>query len=126
MTWEREQGRVFFSARQTPKDPYRVYLKAWPDGEEKVIYENPLGPFRFLLSPDGRQLALQVQGPSAWPILAVHDWENSRTTLLGQGFSPDWSADGQALLFLQIPGSLPSWLAEYRVDTGTTTTVLPE
>jgi len=126
ITWDREQGRVFFSARATPKDPYRVYLKAWPDGEEKVIYENPLGPFRFLLSPDGRQLALQVMGPSAWPILAVHDWENSKTTLLGQGFSPDWASDGKSLLFLQIPGSLPSWLAEYRVDTGTTTLILNE
>jgi hypothetical protein len=124
--WDHEGGRVFFSARLAPKDPYRVYLKAWPDGEEKVIYENPLGPFRFLLSPDGRELALQVMGPSAWPILAVHDWGNSKTTLLGQGFSPDWSPDGKRLLFLQIPGSLPSWLAEYRVDAATSTVVLDE
>jgi hypothetical protein len=126
ITWDRDQGRVFFSARLTPKDPYRVYLKSWPDGEEKAIYENPLGPFRFLLSPDGRELVLQVMGPSAWPILAVHDWENSKTTLLGQGFSPDWASDGKSLLFLEIPGSLPSYLAEYRVDTGTTTFLLKE
>ena len=105
LTWDREGGRVFFSARLTPKDPYRVYLKTWPDGEEKAIYENPLGPFRFILSPDGKQLVLQVMGPSAWPILAVHDWGNSKTTLLGQGFSPDWSPDGKSLIFLQIPGS---------------------
>ena len=126
ITWDHDHGRVFFSARQTPKDPCRVYLKNWPDGEEKIIYENPLGPFRFILSPDGRALVLQVMGPSAWPILAVHEWETSRTTLLGQGFSPDWSADGQRLLFLQIPGSLPSWLAEYRVDAATSTVILNE
>jgi len=126
LTWDQGGGRVFFSARRTANDPYRVYLKAWPDGEEKVIYENPLGPFRFLLSPDGRQLVLQVMGPSAWPFLAVHDWKDSKTTLLGQGFSPDWSADGQRLLFLKIPGSLPSYLAEYRVDTATTTLILDD
>jgi len=126
VTWDREGGRVFFSAKLTPKDPYRVYLKTWPDGEEKAIYENPLGPFRFLLSPDGRQLVLQVMGPQAWPILAVHDWEHDKTTLLGQGFSPDWSPDGQRLLFLQIPGSLPSYLAEYRVDAATATLVLDD
>jgi len=125
--WDQVQGRVFFSARKTPKDPYRVYLKSWPDGEEKVIYENPLGPFRFLISPDGRQLVVQVMGPSAWPILAVHDWETSHTILLGQGFSPDWSPDGQSLIFLQIvENSLPSWLAEYRVETGTTTLLMKE
>jgi len=126
VTWDHEQGRVFFSARQTARDPYRVYLKSWPDGEEKVIYENPLGPFRFLLSPGGRELVLQVMGPSAWPILAVHDWENSKTTLLGQGFSPDWAPDGKSLLFLEIPGSLPSYLAEYRVATDTSTFILKE
>jgi len=126
VTWDRDHGRVFFSAEQSPKDPYRVYLKAWPNGDERVIYDNPLGPFRFLLSPDGRQLALQVMGPMAWPVLAVHDWEASRTTLLGEGYSPDWSTDGKRLLFLQIPGSLPSWLAEYRVDTGTTTVLMNE
>ena len=125
--WDQNQGRVFFSARATPKDPYRVYLKSWPDGEEKVIYENPLGPFRFLISPDGRQLVVQVMGPSAWPFLAVHDWEASRTIFLGQGFSPDWSPDGQRLLFLKIvDNSLPSWLAEYRVETGTTTLLMQE
>ena len=126
LTWDRDQGRVFFSAQRTPQEPYRIYLKSWPNGEEKVIYENPVGPFRFLLSPDGRQMVLQVMGPFAWPILAVHDWENQKTTLLGQGFSPDWSSDGQSVLFLQIPGSLPTWLAEYRVDTGTTTVLLNE
>src|SRR5438876_10502808 len=114
MTWGHEKGQSLCSARQGPKDPYRVYLKTWRDGEEKVIYENPLGPFRFLLSPDGKELVLQVMGRSAWPILAVHDWEHGKTTALGQGFSPDWSPDGQRLLFMQIPGSLPSWLAEYR------------
>ena len=127
MTWDHEGGRVFFSAKATRKDPYRVYLKVWPDGEEKAIYENPLGPFRFLLSPDGRQLVLQVMGPSAWPILAVHDWEASRTTFLGQGFSPDWSPDGRHLLFLQIiDNSLPSWLTEYQVETGTATLLMKE
>ncbi len=123
---DREHHRVFFSARETAKDPFRVYKKSWPDGEEVVVYENPLGPFRFLLSPDSRMLALQVMGPSAWPILAVHDWEGNKTVLLGQGFSPDWSIDGSRLLFLQIPGSLPSYLAEYRVDTATSTILLKE
>ncbi len=124
VVWDRDHKRVFFSARKTPKDPYRVYLKAWPNGEEKVVYENPLGPFRFLLSPDSQQLALQVQGSSAWPILAIHDWAQSKTISLGQGFSPDWSVDGQRLLYLQIPGSLPSFLAEYRVDTSTSTLLM--
>src|ERR1035437_7654606 len=125
--WDHDKSRVFFSARKTPQDFYRVYLKSWPDGDEKVVYENPLGPFRFLLSPDGRQLAIQVMGPSAWPILAVHDWESSRTVLLGEGFSPDWSSDGRRLIFLQITNhSLPTWLAEFSVDTGTMTLLLPE
>lgn len=122
--WDREHARVFFSARVTPQDPYRVYVKPWPAGEEAPIYENPLGPFRFLLSPSREQLALQVMGPSAWPILAVHDWKRNQTVSLGMGFSPDWSVDGQRLLFLKIPGSLPSYLEEYRVDTATSTRIL--
>src|SRR5258708_25900322 len=126
ITWDHDHGRVFFSARRKPPDPYRVYLKNWPDGEEKMIYENPLGPFRFLLSPDGRELVLQVMGPLAWPILAVHDWENAKTTFLGQGFSPDWASDGKHLLFLEIPGSLPSYLAEYSVVTGTSSFILKD
>jgi hypothetical protein len=124
--WDRERGRVFFSARQAPRDPFRVYVKAWPGGDEKPVYENPLGPFRFLLSPDGKRLALQVMGPAAWPILAVHEWETQATTLLGQGYSPDWSLDGQRLLFLSIPGALPSWLDEYSVQTDTSTQILSE
>src|SRR4051794_6649954 len=35
--WDRDAGRVFFSARETPKDPCRVYLKSCPDGEEAMI-----------------------------------------------------------------------------------------
>ena len=124
--WDHDHGRVFFSAQQSPRDPFRVYMKMWPDGEEKVVYENPLGPFRFLLSPDGNRFALQVMGPAAWPILAVHDWTSQHGTYLGQGYSPDWSSDGQRLLFLRIPGSLPSWLGEYRVDTDTATQILDQ
>lgn len=114
--WDRERGRVFFSAQLGPKNPFRIYLKNWPDGDEKPVYENHLGPFRFLLSPDGERFALQIMGPAAWPLLAVHHWESSHTTALGQGYSPDWSSDGQRLIFLAIPGALPSWLHEYRVD----------
>ncbi len=124
--WDRERGRVFFSARRKPKELFRIYLKDWPDGEEKSVYENPIGAFRFLLSPDGRQIALQIQGPQAWPTIAVHTWEEPRTLALGQGHSPDWSPDGSRLLFLEIPGSLPSYLAEYRVETSSVTRALRE
>jgi len=124
--WDRPRGLVFFSARMSPKENFRIFVKSWPDGDEKPVYESPVGPFRFLLSPDGRRFALQVMGPSAWPILAVHDWQSQRTVALGQGYSPDWSADGQRLLYLQIPGSLPSWLAEYRIDTDTATRLLDQ
>jgi hypothetical protein len=126
MYWDREHGRIFFSARQTVKDPFRIYLKSWPDGEEKSIYENPTGPFRFLVSPDGQRLALQVMGPYSWPILGVYDWQAQKWTALGQGHSPDWSTDGQRLLFLKIPGSLPSWLYEYSVETDTATMLIKE
>jgi len=125
-SWEREQAVVLFSARHFRKDPYRVYAKAWPDGEEHSIYENAVGPFRFLVSPDGKRLALQIMGFSAWPTIAVHDLASQRTVALGEGYSPDWAIDGQRLLFLKIPGSLPSWLYEYRVDTDTTTQLLSE
>src|SRR5262249_54504031 len=108
MAWDHDHGRVYFSARTAKKDPFRIYMKAWPDGEEKVIYENPTGPFRFILSPDGDRLALQVMGPSAWPILGVYDWQAQKWTPLGQGYSPDWSNDSRSLLYLKIPGSLPT------------------
>lgn len=124
--WDREHGTVLFSARPTRKDPYRVYSKAWPDGEEKPIYENAVGPFRFLVSPDGKRLALQIMGFSAWPTIAVHDLESQRTIALGQGYSPDWSVDSRRLLYLKIPGALPSWLYEYRVDTDTETLLIQE
>jgi len=117
MFWDSERGRVYFSARSNHKEPFRIYMKDWPDGEEKVIYENPAGPFRFLLSPDGQRLALQVMGPFTWPILGVYDWQNQKWTALGQGHSPDWSTDSKKLLFLKIPGSLPTWLYEYSVET---------
>jgi hypothetical protein len=125
-TWDQEHGRVFFSGRLDRKEPFKIYMKSWPDGEEKVVYENPTGPFRFLLSPDGTHMVLQVMGPSAWPILGVYDWQNPKWTALGQGYSPDWSADGKKLLFLKIPGALPTWLHEYDVDTDTTTQLIDE
>ena len=124
--WDRERGHVLFSAHTSRKEPFKIYMKDWPDGDEKVIYENPTGPFRFLLSPDGERLALQVMGPSSWPVLAVYDWQTQKGIGLGQGHSPDWSADGRKLLFLKIPGSLPSWLYEYSVDTDTATRLVDE
>jgi hypothetical protein len=124
--WDQPRGRVFFSAREKSNDPFRVYLKEWPAGEEKIIYENPVGPFRFQLSPDGTRIALQIMGPAAWPTLAIHEWEVVRTVVLGEGYSPDWSVDSRRLLFLRIPGSLPSYLAEYRVETDTATVLLRE
>ena len=122
--WDKERRTVFFSARATPTEPYRIYRKVWPDGEEQAVYENPLGPFRFLLSPDGKRFALQIMGPSAWPTVAVYDWQDQTVKALGTGYSPDWSLDGQRLLFLEIPGALPSWLYEYRVDADTGTRIL--
>src|SRR5262249_17373351 len=107
-------------------EPFRIYVKAWPDGDEKVIYENTAGPFRFLVSPDGERLALQVMGPSSWPIMGIYDWQRQKWTDLGQGYSPDWSNDSQTLLFLRIPGALPSWLYEFDVAKDTATSLLAE
>ena len=126
VAWDGQHGRVFFSAHTNRKEPFKVYMKDWPDGEEKVIYENPTGPFRFLLSPDGERMALQVMGPFTWPILGVFDWQKQKWTGLGQGYSPDWSNDGQELLFLKIPSALPSWLYEYSVETDTATQLINE
>jgi hypothetical protein len=126
VTWDQERGRVFFSAHPSRQEPFRVYMKEWPEGDEKVVYENPAGPFRFLLSPDGERLALQVMGPASWPVLAIFDWQTQRGTGLGQGYSPDWSSDGKRLLFLRIPGSLPTWLYEYVVETDTSTELVKE
>ncbi|OGR89538.1 MAG: hypothetical protein A2992_03810 [Elusimicrobia bacterium RIFCSPLOWO2_01_FULL_59_12] len=116
VAWDRRRGRIFFSARASRQEPFRVFVKDWPDGEEKSIYENPAGPFRFLISPDGQRLALQVMGPFAWPVLGVYDWKNQTWSALGQGHSPDWSSDGKSLLYLKIPGALPSKLYEYSVE----------
>ncbi len=124
--WDRDRGLVFFSARHSAKDIFRIYVKSWPDGEERAVYETPVGPFRFLLSPDGQRFALQIMGPDTWPTLAIQEWQQGETVTLGQGYSPDWSADGQRLLYLQIPGSLPTRLAEYRVDTDSSTPLLEE
>lgn len=126
LAWDREHGRVFFSAHGDRKEAFKIYMKNWPDGEEQVIYENPAGPFRFLMSPDGDRIALQIMGPLAWPILGVYDWKNRTWTGLGQGYSPDWSADGRRLLYLKIPGALPTWLHEYTVDLDTTTQLINE
>ncbi len=124
--WDRNRGRIFFSARRSVKEPFRIYMKAWPDGDEVVIYENTRGPFRFLLSPDGARLALQVMGTSVWPYIGVLAWQSHQWTALGQGYSPDWSSDGQRLLYLKIPGELPTWLYEYRVDTDSSTKLVSE
>jgi len=43
-----------------------------------------------------------------------------------QGYSPDWSTDGQRLLYLKIPGELPTWLYEYRVESDTSTVLINE
>jgi hypothetical protein len=126
VVWDRAHATVFFSARQTASDPFRIYKKSWPDGDEQPVYENDMGPFRFLLSPDGERFALQIMGEQAWPTLAVHAWRMNRTTALGQGLSPDWSTDSQRLLFLKIPGTLPSWLWEYRVETDSASLIVDE
>lgn len=124
--WDRERGRVFFSAKRAPGEPFRIFVKTWPEGEEKAIYENPLGPFRFLLSPDGKRAALQIMGPSAWPTIGVLELETGALFAFGPGYSPDWSRDSQRLLFLRIPGSLPTYLMEYSVEKGTATQIRPE
>jgi hypothetical protein len=126
VAWDRERGRVFFSAHASRAEPFKIYMKEGPAGAERVVYENPAGPFRFLLSPDGDRLALQVMGPASWPFLAVYDWKTQKGTALGTGHSPQWSADGRKLLFLKIPGSLPTWLHEYSVETDTTTQLMDE
>lgn len=124
--WDRDRGRVIFSAKHSSREPYRIYTKAWPDGDEAPIYENPLGPFRFLRSPDGQRLALQIMGPSAWPTVGSLVIESGKLTALGTGYSPDWSADSQRFLFLKIPDALPSYLMEYRVETDTATQLRQE
>lgn len=125
-SWDHERSQVFFSARLSPTQPFHIYVKDWPSGEEKPIYENSKGPFRFLLSPDGKRLAIQVFGRSAWPFMGVLEWSTGHWTDLGQGFSPDWSIDGQQLLFLKIPDGLPTWLYEYRVETDSATLLVNE
>jgi hypothetical protein len=124
--WDQTHNRVFFSARESKQDPFRIYVKEWPGGDEKSIYENPLGPFRFLVSPDGKRLALQIMGPWTWPTFGVYDWQDQQWTALGQGYSPDWSNDGQRLLYLHLSGGLPSWLYEYAVEQDTATLLIPE
>jgi hypothetical protein len=126
VVWDRSRGRMLFSARTSRQEPFRIFAKAWPDGDETMIYENPTGPFRFLLSPDGERLALQIMGPSAWPIIGVYALSGAHWTDLGQGYSPDWSVDGQRLLYLKIPGALPTWLYEYDVATDSATALLRE
>jgi hypothetical protein len=126
IAWDHDHGRVFFSARTHRQDVFKIYMKDWPDGEEKVIYENPTGPFRFLISPDGDRIALQIMGPLAWPIMGVYDWPRQKWTPLGQGYSPDWSVDGKRLLYLKIPSALPTWLYEYSVETDSATPLINE
>jgi len=124
LAWDAGHTRIFFSARETRSGPFRVYRKEGLTGAETVVYQNDIGPFRFLLSPDSQRLALQVMGASAWPTIAVHEIATGQTVDLGLGFSPEWSPDGQKLLYLSIPGSLPTYLHEYDVAGATSTRLL--
>lgn len=118
-------GVLFFSAREKFKKEFRVYRRD-ADGTETMVYQNDVGPFRFLLSPDGEYLALQVMGASVWPTIAVHHIRSGKTIGLGEGYSPEWAPNANKLLYLSIPGSLPTYLYEYDVEHSTASRLLKD
>jgi len=97
-TWTGGAAGSFFSAQPAPPSPIG-FIEGMANGEEKVIYENPLGPFRFLSFPRRRTTGAASDGPASWPILGVYDWQKQAWTALGQGHSPEWSADSRKLLY---------------------------
>jgi dipeptidyl aminopeptidase/acylaminoacyl peptidase len=80
----------------------------------------------FAASRQGQAVAYTVANPEGGSDLWVMDRQGEEQRILvacgNQRCSlPSWSADGSRLLFLCIPGSLPSYLMEYRVETDTAT-----
>jgi hypothetical protein len=85
----------------------------WVDrqGNEQPLNLPPASYLYPRLSPDGRQLAVEIEGPSH--DFYVYDFERavlSKMTTDGESHDPVWSPDGRALAFRSwIAGGMTMW-----------------
>src|SRR6266851_7445051 len=93
VSWTDAQGRLW---------------RARTNGEEKLqLTPDSMQVFLAHWSPDGKQLALMAREPGkAWQLYSVSAEGGSPQPLLQENRNaadPDWSADGQSLVFGRVP-----------------------
>jgi len=93
VSWTDAQGRLW---------------RARIDGKEKLqLTPDSMQVFLAHWSPDGKQLALMAREPGkAWQVYSISNEGGSPQPLITENRNagdPDWSADGQSLVFGRVP-----------------------
>ena len=95
-----ETGRLVFLPAVPQKPRTRILRVDRRGTPTPIVDEAPYNPSRFQLSPDGRQLAMQVTASNddIW-LLDLDRGARTRLTTEFENWTPVWQPDGKAIVF---------------------------
>jgi Tol biopolymer transport system component len=103
----RLSGRVVWSSNRTGN--HELYLLDLGSGTVRQLTNTPQVEFFSRFSPDGRRILfarsqreyVSFRDPNAWDVYAVNADGTGERLLARNGYSPQWTPDGNAIVFLR-------------------------